>query len=325
MSRSLMTRLKSSWPHYSPLGYTTIDQSPAGLCASEPSPLSPATQPVFNPHQCQLTQPVLYQLVQEGVVEHSAKSLTEVKIKLPRLCPRPLGQSLHCRRLPLVKLLWLLSIHLLVFQVSGDVILDQLLHHLHRGGGTGDWPAAPTSLLLVLEGRSDFPSLPVIRNLSDHCALLLPGPLLPPLVQFLLMSELYQELFGHPMLPLTFMFPHQYLLSSKHGVPVSGQHHGCPPETSWVAWTLLQCPSSRYQCALMSPVMSRTCKHGASSGCSRASSSASPWKRLLASSPDAAAAKHPKACPHLKMLLITTGRVTPGGKDSLWIVVFGPI
>lgn len=58
---------------------TTVDQSPAGLCASEPSALSPASQPVLNPHQCQLIQPVLHQLVHEGGVEDSAESLTEDK------------------------------------------------------------------------------------------------------------------------------------------------------------------------------------------------------------------------------------------------------
>lgn len=71
---------------------------------------------------------------------------------------------------------------------------------------------------------------------------------------------------------------------------------------------------------LMSPMMSRTCKRGASSGGLKASSDASPWKKLLASSPNADEVKHPKSVLpssfYLKMLPSIAGRTTPGRKAS---------
>lgn len=44
------------------------------------------------------------------------------------------------------------------------------------------------------------------------------------------------------------------------------QVQGCPPETSWVSWTLLTVPPQASGW-LRSPTRSRTCKHGVSSGC----------------------------------------------------------
>lgn len=68
------------WLQYQPLGYTSHDRSPAGLCTTDNNPLRPAIQPVFSPLHGSLIWSVLHQFVCEDAMEGSVENIAKVKM-----------------------------------------------------------------------------------------------------------------------------------------------------------------------------------------------------------------------------------------------------